>query len=150
MYPAKVLAEALGISLSRVYYILRNEINMSERKDKLERRELVTPKIKELTRMYPYYGYRKIYAILKYKEGITVRRNTVYRIMKENKLLLPPTHSNKKLFKGVSISMNVEATRSNALWGIDMTYIWCGEDAWCYLHAFPKQLYVRSRRVEPL
>lgn len=108
---------------------------MSERKDKLERREQVTPKIKELTRMYPYYGYRKIYAILKYKEGITVRRNTVYRIMKENKLLLPPTRSNKKFFKGVPFALNVEATKSNRLWGIDMTYIWCGRDAWCYLHA---------------
>jgi hypothetical protein len=55
---------------------------MKPRKDKFVRREEVTAKIKFLAEQYPYFGYRKIYAILKYKEGITVRRNTVYRVMK--------------------------------------------------------------------
>jgi putative transposase len=44
------------------------------------------------------------------------------------------SHSHKKLFKGVAFAHNVKAERSNSLWGIDMTYIWCGEDAWCYFH----------------
>ena len=107
---------------------------MNERKGKIKNETEVTKKIRELAKLYPYYGYRKIYAILKYKEGITVRRNTVYKIMKQNTLLLPPTRCNKKFFKGIPFALNVEATRSNALWGIDMTYIWCGRDAWCYFH----------------
>lgn len=108
---------------------------MKPRKDKFVRREEVTAKIKLLAEQYPYFGYRKIYAILKYKEGITVRRNTVYRVMKESKILLPATRCNKKFFKGVPFAINVQADESNRLWGIDMTYIWCGHDAWCYLHA---------------
>lgn len=108
---------------------------MKERKDKMANRAELTAKVKEISEMHPYFGYRKIYAILRFKEGIRIRRNTVYELMKDNKLLLPPTRSNKKFFKGVPFSINVQATESNRLWGIDMTYIWCGQDAWCYLQA---------------
>lgn len=108
---------------------------MKDKKPKVrENIAQVTSKIRELTKLYPYYGYRKIYAVLKYKEGITVRRNTVYKIMREHHLTMPASYSKKKLFKGVSIATNVEASQSNTLWGIDMTYIWCGKDAWCYFH----------------
>ncbi len=134
-YPPKAFSEALGISLSRVYFILKNENQMKEKKDKMKNRAELTAKIKEVSTQHPYFGYRKVYAILKYKFGISVRRNTIYQLMKDNDLTLPATRSNKKFFKGVPFSINVEAKESNRLWGIDMTYIWCGKDAWCYLHA---------------
>lgn len=92
--------------------------------------ELIT----ELVRQYPFYGYRKITAILQYKRGIHINRKRVYRIMKENHLVMAPSHSHRKLFSGVPMSNKTEAERSNQLWGIDMTYIWCGEDGWAYLH----------------
>ncbi len=74
---------------------------------------------------------------MKYYIGLdahSTTSTTVYQIMKAHKLLLPPTRCNKKFFKGVPFALNVEADRSNALWGIDMTYIWCERDAWCYFH----------------
>ncbi len=98
-YPPKVLARALGISASRVYFILKNEEKMKPRKDKFVRREEVTAKIKLLAEQYPYFGYRKIYAILKYKEGITVRRNTVYRVMKESKSSCQPPGAIRNFLK---------------------------------------------------
>lgn len=107
---------------------------MENKKGKMKDVEMITAKIKEITEQFPYYGYRKVYAILKHKEGLQVHRNKVYQIMKDNKLLLPASRCNKKFFKGVPFSLNVEATESNRLWGIDMTYIWCGRDAWCYFH----------------
>lgn len=107
---------------------------MKERESKVENREEIVAKIKEITEEYSFYGYRKVYAILKYKLGMSVHRNKVYRIMKEENLLMPATRCNKKFFKGVPFSLNVEAKKSNRLWGIDMTYIWCGRDAWCYFH----------------
>lgn len=91
--------------------------------------------IVDLVKQYPFYGYRKITAILQYQRGLSINRKRVYRIMKENKLTMAPTHSNKKLFRGVAFSHKTGADRSNELWGIDMTYIWCGEDGWAYLHA---------------
>ncbi len=79
--------------------------------------------IQQLVKQYPFYGYRKITAILQYRRGLAINRKRVYRIMKENKLVMPPSHSHKKLFKGVAFSHRTEANRSNELWGIDMTYI---------------------------
>jgi putative transposase len=52
--------------------------------------------------------------------------------MKAHKLLIPMSISNKQLFRGVKIAQNLDASRSNELWGIDMTHIWCGNDGWGY------------------
>jgi len=95
----------------------------------------IIEKIKELVRQYPQYGYRKIYAILRFRMGYKIYRNKVYKIMKSQKILLPSSTRNESLFKGVKMAMNLEAKRPNELWGIDMTYIWCGSDGWGYLHA---------------
>jgi putative transposase len=94
----------------------------------------VIKKVKDLIHQYPQYGYRKIYAILRFRMGIKIYRNKVYKIMKSQKLLLPPSTRNQTLFSGVKMAMNLEAKRPNELWGIDMTYIWCGNDGWGYLH----------------
>lgn len=48
---------------------------------------------------------------------------------------MAPSHSHKKLFRGVAFSHKTQASRSNELWGTDTTYIWCGEDGWAYMHA---------------
>jgi putative transposase len=96
--------------------------------------EKITALIIELVKQYPFYGYRKITAILQYQRGIMLNRKRVYRIMKERKLVMAPSHSHKKLFKGIAFAHNTKAERSNELWGIDMTYIWCGEDGWAYFH----------------
>jgi putative transposase len=90
--------------------------------------------IKELIRQYPQYGYRKIYAVVRFRMGIKVYRNKVYDIMKAQRLLLPASTRNRTLFRGVKMSVNLEAQRPNQLWGIDMTQIWCGRDGWGYLH----------------
>lgn len=107
---------------------------MKEKQSKIVNEEEITAKIKEITEQFPFYGYRKVYAVLKYKLGISCHRNKVYHLMKKNQLLMPATRCTKKMFKGVPFGLNVEATKSNRLWGIDMTYIWCGKDAWCYFH----------------
>lgn len=138
MYPAKVVATVMGVSLSRVYFVWKNRDELAERrKKKMENieREKLANEIEKLVKQYPQYGYRKIYAILKFRMGLKVYRNKVYEVMKDRKLLLPASTNNKKLFKGIPISLKVEAQRANQLWGIDMTQIWCGEDGWGYMHA---------------
>jgi putative transposase len=131
-----VIAEALSLSESRVYFVVRNLSieTQTEEKEMNEKHKMVLEKIKHIVKVHLYYGYRKVYAILKYREGISVNRNRVYEIMKQHKLLMPVSTSNKQLFKGVKIAQNLEASRSNELWGIDMTHIWCGNDGWGYFH----------------
>lgn len=127
----KVIAGGLGVSEQAVYKVKQEK----EEKMKTENYDpQIVAKIRELISQYPQYGYRKIYAILRFRMGMKVYRNKVYKIMKSQKILLPPSTRNETLFRGVKMAMNVGAKRPNELWGIDMTYIWCGQDGWAYLH----------------
>jgi putative transposase len=94
----------------------------------------VLEKIREILKLFPHYGYRKMFAVIRYRYNIKITRRKVYELMKENSMLLPANTRNKTLFRGVPFSYKLEAVSSNSLWGIDMTYIWCGSDGWCYLH----------------
>ena len=47
--------------------------------------------VEQLVKQYPFYGYGKITAILHYQRGLAINRKRVYRIMKENKLVMPPS-----------------------------------------------------------
>ncbi len=105
-----------------------------EKQSKMKNKEELKARVKQACEEHPYFGYRRIYAILRYKHGIKSRRNTIYALIKEPGLQLPPTRSNRKSFQGVPMNHNLEAAQSNALWGIDMTYIWCGQDGWAYFH----------------
>jgi len=131
----RTLARALGLSRQRVYFILKNPSQDIKRKrKKMNDEEAVLKKIEEIVRELPVYGYRRVTAVLRARYGIPLNRKKVDRIMKQKGLLMPPTYSHKKLFKGVPFAHKTQTDESNTLWGIDMTYIWCGEDAWCYFH----------------
>ena len=101
----------------------------------MERDKVVLEKINEIVKSCPTYGYRRVTAILRGRYSMVIGRKRVYRILKDAGLLMPPIKTNKQLFRGVPFSHKTQASKSNELWGIDMTYIWCGQDAWCYLHA---------------
>lgn len=130
-----LIARALDLSRQRVHYILKHPKTVKIRKiKKMNDEDMVLKRIEEIVKELPVYGYRRVRAVLRARYGIAFNRKKVYRIMKQKGLLMPVSHSHKKLFKGVAFAHNVKAERSNSLWGIDMTYIWCGEDAWCYFH----------------
>jgi len=130
----RTLAAVMGLSVQRVYALKKTNEN-TERKKVMKTDEIkVTEMIIELVKQYPFYGYRKIAAILQYQRGILINRKRVYRIMKEQHLTMAPSHSHKKLFRGIPFSHKTQAEKSNELWGIDMTYIWCGADGWAYFH----------------
>lgn len=131
----RTLASALGISRQRAYFALKNPIKKNRKKKKMNQDKFVLEKIDEIIKTCPTYGYRRVTAMLRMRYGMAIGRKRVYRIMAEAKLLMPPIKTNKQLFKGVPFSHKTQAAKSNELWGIDMTYIWCGGDAWCYLHA---------------
>lgn len=133
-YSVRTLASALGLSRSRVYALRNTEEKMHTERRSNEDEKKILKMIEDLVRQYPFYGYRKITAILRVQRGILINRKTVYRIMRQNKLVMKPSCSKRKLFKGIPFSNRTKTDRSNELWGIDMTYIWCGEDGWAYLH----------------
>jgi transposase len=44
--------------------------------------------IKEIKRGHPFWGYRRVRAWLKYRQGLPIGYKRVYRLMKENALLV--------------------------------------------------------------
>jgi len=118
----------LGLSRQRIYALKKQRESKMKNEIKRKNEAELLKMIQELVLQFPFYGYRKITAILRYQRGILINRKRVYGIMKRNKLCMSPSMSNRKLFKGVPFSHKTQSDRSNQLWGIDMTYIWCGED----------------------
>jgi putative transposase len=49
--------------------------------------------IKEIKQRHPFWGYRRVRAWLKYREGLPVGYKRIYRLMKEHELLVPQTPS---------------------------------------------------------
>jgi putative transposase len=85
-----------------------------------------------LIQEYPTFGYRRIWAILKEREGMVVNRKTVYRILKVNRWLV---HNRTKVPKLRVKGWRSVAEKINQRWAIDITHIPCGKDGWGHLVA---------------
>lgn len=107
---------------------------MRQSKINKEEDEKILVLIRQIVGQMPIYGHRKVRAILRMRHAKAVSGKRVYRIMKQAGLCMPASHSHKKLFRGIPFSYKLEAERPDQLWGIDMTYIWCGADGWGYFH----------------
>ena len=87
--------------------------------------------IEAIKQNHPLWGYRRIWAYLRYREKQIVGKNRVYRVMKENSLLV--TKNMRIKAKRTSKHSKPVATRINQYWGMDMTKI-LFPDGWGYLH----------------
>jgi len=90
----------------------------------------LTARLKELRVDHPFWGYRRMTAWLNHREGYAVNRKRIYRLMRENSLLVE-----QKRYKAVRTSQRSKprATRPNQFWGIDMTKFMVPGLGWCYL-----------------
>lgn len=80
----------------------------------------------------PYWGYRRVWTHLKYRQGFkTLSKNRVYRLMKLHRLLSHQTKTNKAKRTETS---KPRTTVPNILWGMDMTKIMVESWGWLYLH----------------
>lgn len=77
---------------------------------------------------HPSYGVRRITAMLK-RKGMHVNRKKVYMLMKLANLIKGRS-VRKHTIRKRTLTVPV---RPNHLWEQDITYIWCGNDGWCYL-----------------
>ena len=80
---------------------------------------------------HPLWGYRRIWAYLRYRKGMVVGKNRVYHVMGKHSLLV---QKNDRLRAKRYVGRpKPRATCLNEYWGMDMTKILfpCG---WWYLH----------------
>lgn len=82
---------------------------------------------------HPFWGYRRIWAYLKYRQGILVNKKRIFRIMKENNLLVKPNLKLKARRDNQNNRHKPKAEHPNQFWGIDMTKVMIPFWGWLYL-----------------
>lgn len=127
-YTVKECCEALGLSRSW-YYRFSKPVNKPENTNFLSDSELID-RIKGIKSEHPFWGYRRVTAWLRYREGIWVNHKVVRRIMKENGLATEGKVSRAKRENG---KRKPRASRPREIWGIDMTKFMISSIGWVYL-----------------
>lgn len=94
--------------------------------------EVLAKRIYDLIQQYPAFGWRKIWALLRFREGVVVDKKKVHRIMKLKGWLMNQWVKTPR--PRVKVSRSV-ASKSNERWAVDMTHINCGVDGWGHLVA---------------
>ncbi len=95
-----------------------------------ERNSHVLERIEALKADHPFWGYRRVWAHLRYIDNLEVNRKRVYRLMAEHSLLVKAdTH-----LKAVRTSRSKpQPIRPNEWWGIDMTKVMVTDFGWMYI-----------------
>ena len=70
---------------------------------------------------HPLWGYRRIWAYLKYRQNYMVGINRVYRVMKEHQLIV--TKLQRLRARRGPLRSKPRSHRPDHFWGIDMTKI---------------------------
>ena len=97
----------------------------------IARNQVLLGQIQEIKTDHPLWGYRRIWSYLKYRQGIPVNKKRVYRLMKEQNLIVTPNVRLKA--KRGPMRPKPHAERPNHFWGIDMTKIKMASWGWLYL-----------------
>lgn len=82
---------------------------------------------------HPFWGYRRVWAYMKYRLELAVNKKRIYRIMKERNLLVTPNLKLKARRDNHPWRSKPRAERPNQFWGTDMTKIMLGCFGWLYL-----------------
>ncbi len=136
----KRIAELLPISKSTIYRKSKNnpknnsnarnrsndtnkKIEGSSGNTRYELNKLLMKRINELALKYPFYGYRRIYALLR-KEGMLVNHKRVYRLYKELNLQRPKKKKRirRNLINSLSSLNLIKASYPNNVWVTDFVY----------------------------
>ena len=91
-----------------------------------------TERLREWIQQYPTFGYRRLWVLLRSRDGILVNRKAVYRVLKQKQWFVHQrvTTPRPRVQGWVS-----QASRSNERWAMDVTHIPCGQDGWAHLAA---------------
>jgi len=130
------LPDASERRVCRVLGVSRSSVRLNKSEGNVKRKPLIdeelAEKIHKLIRLYPTYGYRRIWALLRFGLKVKVNLKKVYRLMKlkgwmvyQRRVTPRPRVKSKRSI----------ADRPNQRWAIDMTHVYCGEDGWAHLVA---------------
>jgi putative transposase len=94
--------------------------------------EVLAGGIQRLIERHPTYGYRRLWALLRFAERIRVNRKAVYRwLMLKGWFVHQRVVTPRPRVRG----LRTRAQRSDERWATDVTHIPCGADGWGHLTA---------------
>jgi putative transposase len=124
-----------GYSMRRICRVL--EVSRSAVATRVQRRRRAAQgdgdlegQLRLLIQEHPTYGYRRLWAILRYRMGVVVNRKRVYRILKAMGLLVHQRTVTPRPRVQASVS---RTTKSDRRWAMDLTHVDCGRDGWAHL-----------------
>jgi len=122
------ICRVLGVARSALY---RHQPGPSDHVRTPEDAELVA-RIKELIEQHPTYGYRRIWARLRFGDKRVINRKKVRRLLRQQGWMVAqrPAAPKPRVQRKKSV-----ATRRNERWALDATHIDCGADGWGHLVA---------------
>jgi transposase InsO family protein len=94
------------------------------------RNESLLIRIKNIKGDHPFWGYRRVWAYLRYIDGLIVNKKRIYRLMRENNLTVKPNP--RLIAKRVSERPKPRPERPKQWWGIDMTKV-MSNTGWVYV-----------------
>ncbi len=124
----RFICRVLGVARSALY---RHQPEPRPTVPPPEEADLVA-RIKQLIEQHPTYGYRRIWARLRFGDKRVINRKKVRRLMRQQGWMVcqRPTTPKPRVRRKKSI-----ATRRNERWALDATHIDCGADGWGHLVA---------------
>jgi transposase InsO family protein len=94
------------------------------------RNEPLVERIRSIKSDHPFWGYRRMWAYLRYIDSLVVNKKRVYRLMREHNLIVRPNHRLKA--KRSSSRPKPRPDRPDQWWGIDMTKVMT-DSGWVYI-----------------
>jgi putative transposase len=85
--------------------------------------------VKRLIERHPSYGYRRIWALVRFHEGIKVNRKRIYRLFKLRGMFV---HTRRSTPRPRVKGKRSRSQRSNERWATDVTHVFCGQDGWAH------------------
>lgn len=126
-----------GCSMRRICVVLHlSRSSLQERAIPNGRRQRAQPELEAkvylLIQEHPSYGYRRLWALLKYRLGLKVNRKRIYQLLKRKHWLV---HQRVRTPRPRVKGWVSRTSRSNQRWAMDLTHVNCGVDGWAHLVA---------------
>jgi len=99
----------------------------------IEHNAPVVDRIKAIKSDHPFWGYRRIWAHLKYIDGLEVNKKRILRLMQKHELLVKPNTRLKAI--RTPEKNKPRPTQPCEWWGIDMTKVMVDGFGWMYIVA---------------
>ena len=124
-----------GYSLRRICRVARVSRSSLKEAARSRRGAAADPELEQkvqlLIQEHPTYGYRRLWALLRFRVGLKVNRKRIYGLLRKGWLVHQRVVTPRPRVQG----WTSRTQRSNRRWAMDLTHVFCGRDGWAHLVA---------------